>query len=241
MRIDLTYAWNTLLKNWPLFWSGIKLTLIFAIVGTLVGLLLGLIVGAIKSWEIDPLDKPATRILKHIGHAITKFYVWVFRGTPMMVQAVFLYYLLKPVLGWTGFSAGLFIISINTGAYMAEIVRSGIQSIDKGQTEAAKSLGMTNVQTMTHVIFPQAIKNTFPALGNQLIVNIKDSCMLNAIAVSELYFQATSVAGTNMRYIEVYMVTALIYLVLTTVATFLLNLMEKRINHTNVVSIKDNF
>lgn len=241
MRIDLGYAWNTLLKNWPLFWSGIRLTLIFAVVGTVVGLLLGLVVGAVKSMDIDPLDSNATKWLKHIGHAVTKFYVWVFRGTPMMVQAVFLYYLLKPVLGWTGFTAGLFIISINTGAYMAEIVRSGIQSIDVGQTEAAKSLGMTNMQTMMNVIFPQAIKNTFPSMGNQLIVNIKDSCMLNAIAVSELYFQATSVAGTNMRYIEVYLVTACIYLVLTTVATFLLNIMEKRINHTNVVTIKDNF
>ena len=99
---------------------------------------------------------------------------------------------------------------------------------------------MTNTQTMINIIFPQAIKNTFPSLGNQFIVNIKDSCMLNAISVVELFFQAQSVAGTNMRYIEVYLVVAILYLILTTVATFVLNYIEKKINKTNTVSIKDN-
>ena len=240
MQIDFGYAWHTFIKSWPLFAYGIRLTLAFAIVGTIAGLILGLFVGAIHAMEIDPFDKPLVRGLNHFGHFITSIYVWVFRGTPMMVQAVFLYYLLKPVLGWTGFSAGMFIISINTGAYMSEIIRSGIQSIDKGQTEAAKSLGMTNIQTMIYIIFPQAIKNTFPSIGNQLIVNIKDSCMLNAIAVTELYFQATSIAGSNMRYIEVYMITAILYLILTTIATAILNFLERRINNTKKVSIKSN-
>ena len=100
--------------------------------------------------------------------------------------------------------------------------------MDRGQIEAAKSIGMTNFQTMIHVIFPQALKNTLPSIGNQLIVNIKDSCMLNAIGVTELYFQATSIAGSTMRYIEVYFVTALIYLTLTTLATLLLDWIEKK-------------
>lgn len=240
MSIDFHYAWQQLISNWPLFWYGIKMTVTFAIVGTLVGLLLGLVIGAIRCIPTDPLDKPAMKILKGIGHVITGFYVWVFRGTPMMVQAVFLYYLLKPVFHWTNFVAGLFIISINTAAYMAEIIRSGIQSVDAGQSEAAKAIGMSNFQTMMSIIFPQAIKNTFPSLGNQFIVNIKDSCMLNAISVVELFFQAQSVAGSNMRYIEVYLDTAILYLILTTLATFLLNFMEKKINKTSRVTIKDN-
>ncbi|CRH85543.1 ABC transporter%2C membrane permease [Chlamydia trachomatis] len=99
---------------------------------------------------------------------------------------------------------------------------------------------MTNTQTMMYIIFPQAIKNTFPAIGNQLIVNIKDSCMLNAIAVTELYFQATSIAGSNMRYIEVYMITAILYLILTTIATAILNMVERKINNTKTVTIKSN-
>jgi putative lysine transport system permease protein len=143
------------------------------------------------------------------------------------------------VLNWTPITAGMIIISINTGAYMAEIIRSGLQSVDPGQTEAAKSIGMSNFQTLMFVIFPQAIKNTFPSIGNQLIVNIKDSCMLNAIAVTELYFQTTSVAGTNMRYVEVYLVSAILYLCLTTLATWLLNFIERRINHTTKVSTKE--
>lgn len=240
MKIDFQYAWSQLINNWPLFWYGIKMTIAFAVVGTLAGLIIGLIIGAIRCVALDPLDKPVTRFFKRLGRFITGFYVWVFRGTPMMVQAVFLYYLFKPVLHWNNFTAGMVIISVNTAAYMAEIIRSGIQSIDPGQMEAAKSLGMTNTQTMISIIFPQAIKNTFPSLGNQFIVNIKDSCMLNAISVVELFFQAQSVAGTNMRYIEVYLVVALIYLTLTTVATFVLNYIEKRINKTNTVTIKDN-
>ena len=240
MKIDFQYAWSQLINNWPLFWYGIKMTIAFAVVGTLAGLIIGLIIGAIRFVPLDPLDKPVTRFFKRLGRFITGFYVWVFRGTPMMVQAVFLYYLFKPVLHWNNFTAGMVIISVNTAAYMAEIIRSGIQSIDPGQMEAAKSLGMTNTQTMISIIFPQAIKNTFPSLGNQFIVNIKDSCMLNAISVVELFFQAQSVAGTNMRYIEVYLVVALIYLTLTTVATFVLNYIEKRINKTNTVTIKDN-
>lgn len=157
-----------------------------------------------------------------------------------MVQALFFFYLLRPILGWTGFSAGLIIISVNTGAYMAEIIRGGIQSIDAGQSEAAKSLGMTTFQTMVSIIFPQAIKNTFPTIGNQLIVNIKDSCMLNAIQVTELYFQSSSVAGSNMKFAEVYFLEMVMYLALTTIATLILNAVERKINKTKTVTIKEN-
>lgn len=239
MRIDVALAWRIFVENWPMFYSGIQMTLAFALVGTVAGLILGLFIGAIHASLIDPLDPTWVKVLKHLGHLLTRFYVWVFRGTPMMIQAIFLYTLLKPVLGWTGFQAGLWIISINTGAYMAEIVRSGIQSVDGGQAEAAKSLGLSNRQTMLYIIFPQAIKNTFPSIGNQFIVNIKDSCMLNAIAVTELYFQASSIAGSNMRFIEVYLITTLIYLILTTLASALLNLIERRVLKNKAVSYKD--
>lgn len=239
MTFDLGYAWRTLTKSWPMYWYGIKMTILLAIVGTVFGLLIGLVVGAIRGIPADPLDSPFTKTMKKIGQAISWFYIWIFRGTPMMVQAVFFYYLLKGVLGWTPMTAGMVIISVNTGAYMSEIIRSGIQSVDSGQIEAAKSIGMSNFQTMIHIIFPQAIKNTLPSIGNQLIVNIKDSCMLNAIGVTELYFQATSIAGSNMRYIEVYFVTACIYLTLTTLATLILDWVERRFNHTKKRSYKE--
>ena len=111
MSIDFHYAWKQLITNWPLFWYGIKMTIAFALVGTLVGLALGLVIGAIRCLPLDPLDKPVTRFFKQLGRLITSFYVWVFRGTPMMVQAVFLYYLLKPVFHWSTMVAGFVIIS----------------------------------------------------------------------------------------------------------------------------------
>lgn len=217
-----------------MFWYGMKVTIAFAIVGTVFGFLIGLIIGAIRSMPIDPLDSTPVRWLKKFGRWITGLYIWIFRGTPMMIQACFIYYSLRPVLQWDPITAGFVIISINTGAYMAEILRSGIQSVDAGQTEAAKSLGMSNMQTMIHVVFPQAIKNTFPSIGNQLVVNLKDSCMMNAISVTELFFQSSSVAGSKMRFSEVYLITCILYLIMTSVATLLLNWLERKITHKKV-------
>ena len=240
MSIDFGRAYEIFIENWSLFSYGIQNTLLFAIVGTVVGLILGLITGALRAIPEDPMDSFPVKILKKLARWIVGFYVWFFRGTPMMVQALFFFYLLRPILGWTGFSAGLIIISVNTGAYMAEIIRGGIQSIDAGQSEAAKSLGMTTFQTMVSIIFPQAIKNTFPTIGNQLIVNIKASCMLHAIQVTELYFQSSSVAGSNMKFAEVYFLEMVMYLALTTIATLILNAVERKINKTKTVTIKEN-
>ena len=241
MTIDWGYAWRALLRNWPMFWYGVKVTISFAVVGTFFGFLIGLIIGAIRSIPIDPLDSPFIKALKKIGRAFTGFYIWVFRGTPMMIQAAFIYYLLRPVIGWSPITSGYVIISINTGAYMAEILRSGIQSVDPGQLEACKAIGMSNFQAMIYVIFPQAIKNTFPAIGNQLVVNLKDSCMMNVISVTELFFQASSIAGSNMRFVEIYLDTAVLYLILTTLATWLLNLIEKRFNKDETADKKKPF
>lgn len=239
MSINFSKAWEILQTNFPLFVYGIEITLLFAVVGTVIGLIIGLVVGGIRAIEINEYDSKLVKVIKQIGQLITSFYIWVFRGTPMMVQAMFLFYLIKPLLQWTPITAGLFVISINTGAYMSEIIRSGIQSIDKGQKEGALSLGMTTTQTLLSIIFPQAIKNSFPSIGNQLIVNIKDSSMLTVIGVTELYFQTTSIAGSNYKYIETFLVTALIYLVLTSIATILLNAIEKHLDPESATSSKD--
>ena len=228
MAIDFGKLVNILTTNWPLFVHGINITILFAIVGTLCGFLIGLLIGSLRTIEIDENDSFIIKTLKHIIHLFISFYIWVFRGTPMMIQAIFLYYLFKPVIGWTSFEAAIVIISVNTGAYMAEIIRSGIQSIDKGQTEAARSIGMNHFQTLFYIILPQAIQNSFPSIGNQLIVNIKDSSMLNVLQVTELYFQTVSIAGSNMRFIETYLISALIYLFLTSIASFILNYLERK-------------
>lgn len=221
-------AWDIAQKYWPLFWFGIKTTLLISLTGTVIGLGLGLVVGSIRAIRVEPRDAAAVKILKKAVHFVTGVYVEVFRGTPMIVQAVFLYYLIKPVFNWTPVPAGIFIVSVNTGAYMAEIIRAGIQSVDKGQTEAARSIGMTSMQTMFSVVLPQAVKNSFPAIGNEFVVNIKDSSVLSAISVTDLYFQSMSVAGSIFKFQQTMIVTSLVYLTLTFTTTRILGAIEKR-------------
>lgn len=223
-------------KYASLFLFGIRNTLIIALTSTVIGIFLGLGVGILKSIPIvydDPfLKKLGIRLLK----ILTGTYVEVFRGTPMMVQAVFIYYSflsvfkLFPLLGSYKLTAGIVIVSINTGAYMAEIVRAGIQSLDKGQNEAARSIGMNNFQTMIYIILPQAIKNAFPAIGNEFVVNIKDTSVLNVVGITELFFQSMTVAGTTYAFRETFFISAIIYLFLTYTTTSLLKVVEKRMH-----------
>lgn len=217
-------------EYYPLFWYGVKITLLLSMLGTIFGLVLGLILGGARSVVIEERDALPVKIIKKIIHGFVALYVWFFRGTPMMVQAMFFYYSLKPIIGWTPLVAGVTIISVNTGAYMAEIIRSGIQSVDKGQIEGARSLGMTTTQTMMNIVLPQAIRNSFPSIGNEFIVNIKDSSMLNVISLSDLYFQSSSIAGSVGLFMETFLITCAVYLILTSFATMILNYVEKKMN-----------
>lgn len=210
-------------------WLGIRTTLYVSTIGTVCGFLIGLVVGALRASKPDANASGAWRITKKILDVIANIYIAIFRGTPMMVQALFIYYSLVNVIHWSNMGAALFVISINTGAYMAEILRSGIQAVDTGQNEAARSLGMTSSQTMLNVILPQAVKNAFPAIGNEWIVNIKDSSVLMIISITELMFQSKSIAGSTYHYTEMYFVEALIYFIMTTIASLILNAMEARL------------
>jgi putative lysine transport system permease protein len=216
---------------------GVRTTLIVALTGTAFGLILGLLVGGFRAAKLDLTAGAAAKFFKKLFDILANIYITVFRGTPMMVQAVFLYYALLNVVHWDALTAAIVVISINTGAYMAEIVRSGIQAVDKGQTEAARSLGMSNAQCMFAVVLPQAIRNAFPAIGNELIVNIKDSSVLMIISITELMFQAKSIAGSTFHFTETYFIEAMIYLLLTSVASLILNLIEKRMNRTATLTI----
>ena len=225
-------AYDTFIKYLPSFMMGLKFTIIIAFTGTIIGLFIGLFIGGIRAIKIESTDNQLKKIFKRLIYILTEIYIAIFRGTPMMVQSVFIYYSLKPILNWEPIVAGIFIISINTGAYMSEIIRSGIQSVDKGQTEAARSLGMNSLQTMMLIVIPQAVKNSFPSIGNEFIVNIKDSSVLNVIQVTELYFQSNSIAGSTFNYTETFFVTGLIYLVLTYTTSLILRFIEKRMNNT---------
>ena len=222
------------LKYLPSFLLGIRTTLVLSLAGTLIGLLLGLLVGGLKAIRIDENASSLLKFLKKLFNILATVYIEIFRGTPMMVQAVFIYYLVyMNIFPWDKFVAALFVISVNTGAYMSEIIRSGIQSVDRGQTEAARALGFTNMQTMFDVVLPQAVKNAFPAIGNEFIVNIKDSSVLMIISITELMFQSSSIAGTTYRFTETYFVTACVYLLLTMVTSVILHIVENHMSHTN--------
>lgn len=226
-------VWWIFTNNSDLFIYGIKMTLLLAIAGTIIGLLIGLLLSITRLIECNERDLLIKRIFVRVLKSFVSIYVWFFRGTPMMVQAIFIYGMLRPIIGWDVLTAGICIISLNTGAYMAEIIRAGIQSVDKGQIEGARSIGMSNLQTLNSIVLPQAIKNAFPSIGNQFIINIKDSCMLNAIGIVELFFQTTSVAGSVMLFTETFFITIIIYLIMTSIATLILNAIEKKINSSS--------
>lgn len=215
----------------PLFLSGVGVTLIVAITGTLAGFLLGLLVAILRTILTSPKDPAVKRVPLKILSWLLGVYIEVFRGTPMIVQAMVIYYggmtvgVRLPVL-----TAAILIVSVNTGAYMAEIIRGGIISVDKGQKEAAHAIGMTHWQSMIYVVLPQAVRNIMPSIGNEFVVNIKDSSVLNVISVNELFFMSKSAAGTYLRYFEVFFITACIYLVLTFTVTRLLRLLERKMD-----------
>ncbi|MBP1757518.1 MAG: glnP1 [Firmicutes bacterium] len=215
-----------------LFLIGARNTLFIAITGTIAGFAIGLLVAVVRTIPLKASTPLPVRLLVRFSQLLLTIYIEVFRGTPMIVQAVVVYYGSLQMFGLnlSAITAGILIVSINTGAYMAEIIRGGIDSIDRGQTEAAQAIGMNHVKTMIYVILPQAIRNILPATGNELVVNIKDTSVLNVISVTELFFMSKSAAGTYFRYFEVFFVTSVIYLVMTFTVTRLLRLLERRLD-----------
>ena len=233
MEMFMANCAKVLAKYGPSYLRGAGTTLLLALVGTFFGCVIGFAVGALQTIPVDKQRDPAwKRFLIKLLHVILRCYVELFRGTPMIVQAVFIYYGMMQVFGikmgmW---SAGFFIVSINTGAYMAETVRGGIVSIDPGQTEGAKAIGMNHWQTMLHVIFPQALRNIVPQIGNNFIINIKDTSVLSVISITDLFFVHKSVVGALYTYFESAAIVMVIYLSMTLLASYLLRLWEKALD-----------
>ena len=215
-----------------LFLQGAGATMLLAIVGTVSGFLIGLGVAIVRTAELSPQSGAFSRAVLGAAKGLLTAYIEIFRGTPMIVQAMVVYYGALEYLGLDipAMGAAFLVVSVNTGAYMAEILRGGILSVDPGQKEAAVAVGMTHWQTMTSVILPQAVRNTLPSVGNEFMVNIKDSSVLNVISVTELYFMSRSAAGTYWKYFEVFFITSVIYFILTFTVTRLLRLFEKKLS-----------
>ena len=226
---DIAQLWS---KYWPMYMSGVKNTLILALVATAIGCVIGLICGILNTIPYTKNDSLPKRFLLKLIRVLVRIYVEVFRGTPMVLQAVFIYYGLPYFTDnalrfnniWV---AAILIVSINTGAYMAESVRGGIISIDPGQTEGAKAIGMTHVQTMTSVILPQALRNIMPQIGNNFIINVKDTSVMFIISFTEFFAAHRYIVGVNNMYFPSATIEMIGYLTMTLIASFLLRLVEK--------------
>ena len=216
----------------PSYVEGAGNTLLIAIISTAVGCIIGFAVGIVQTIPLAKGDNLFKRIVVRLCKVLLAIYVEVFRGTPMMIQAVFIYYGVPLLFGYhmETLPAAFLIVSINTGAYMAETVRGGILSIDPGQTEGAKAIGMTHVQTMLSVILPQTLRNVLPQIGNNLIINIKDTCVLSVISVVELFFVHKGVAGATYAYFESATITMVIYLIMTLIFSRLLRWWERKMD-----------
>ena len=217
---------------WKTYLSGMGNTLVLAIVATLIGCVIGLVCGILNTIPYTKSDSPVKRFFLKLIRAIIRIYVEVFRGTPMVLQAVFIYYGVPYVTNnamrfdsvWV---AAILIVSINTGAYMAESVRGGIISIDPGQTEGAKAIGMNHFQTMTSVILPQAIRNIMPQIGNNFIINVKDTSVMFIITFTEFFAVHRNIVGLNYIYFPSATIEMIGYLCVTLTASLLLRWVEK--------------
>ena len=230
------------LKGKDMLITGIWTTVRIALLGTGIAFILAVFMVFLRIQKPDKRDNDAVKALKWLASRFAAFYVFVIRGTPMMVQALIFYYfgfnLFKKTNMtvteinhvWSFFISGLCTVSLNSTAYLTEVLRGGILAVDGGQTEAARSLGMTNWQTMLKVVFPQAVKNSIPAIGNEFIINIKDSSVLSVIGVMDLMYATKSISGIYFRSLEIYCVAAVLYLILTWLSSRLLQYLGKKLD-----------
>jgi putative lysine transport system permease protein len=219
-------------KYGTVYLNGIANTLILAVTATLIGCVIGFLCGILQTIPCGPKDNIFKRILLKIVRILIRAYVEIFRGTPMILQAVFIYYGLPYFFGvsfkdiWT---VSIIVVSINTGAYMAESVRGGIMSIDPGQFEGAKAIGMNHWQTMLYIILPQTLRNIMPQIGNNYIINVKDTSVMFIIGFNDFFAVHKMVSGAVFKYFPSAFLEMGGYLILTLVASFLLRKMEKRL------------
>ncbi|MGY0692001.1 amino acid ABC transporter permease [Virgibacillus sp. FSP13] len=214
------FNWAGVIDFLPQIATGLYYTLLISILGLLIGFILGAIFGL-------------GRISKNkLVYWISSVYIEVIRGTPVLVQAIWIFFALPLIVGFNleSVTAGVIVIALNSGAYIAEIVRGAVQSIEKGQMEAGRSLGLDHGKTMRYIIWPQAFKRMIPPLGNQFIISIKDTSLLSVILVPELIFQGRLIAANHFNAVEIYTTVAVFYLAITLSLSLILRLVERRLD-----------
>lgn len=214
----MDFKWNVTITVIPTLLKGLKMTMLIAVLGILLGFAIGLLVGLARSGKNKVL------------YRIAGVYVAIIRGTPLMVQALYLYFAIPMMLNFNlpALTAGIMAIGLNSGAYISEIVRGAIQSIDKRQYEAGECLGLGKVQVMVSIILPQALKLMIPSLCNQFIISVKDTSLLTVIGVAEMTHQASQAVSSTFRTVEIYTALAIMYFLLNTILSGVLSLLERR-------------
>lgn len=218
MDVTFQFDWAAAFRSIPHLLPGIPWTLLISFGGLAIGFVIGIVFGLMRISPSRLLRLPAI------------LYIEVFRGTPILVQVLFIFYGLPQLLGGpiNALTAGIAAIAVNSGAYISEVVRGGVQSIERGQREAALSLGLSRTQAFRYVIWPQAFRRMIPPLGNQGIISIKDTSLFSVIGVGELVRQGQIYIATTFTALEVYFMVALMYLAITWTLSLLLRLLEKR-------------
>lgn len=218
---------RTITESTPLLLEGIKLTVLISLLSLLIGMLIGFF-ACIMGMSKNPVLK-----------GISSVYVWIIRGTPMLVQAFIVYFgmpqvvqkLFDPSFRIDAFTAGVITLSLNAGAYLSEIFRGGISAVSKGQTEAARSLGLSKSRTMIKVVLPQAVKVAIPSMVNQFIITVKDTSILSVIGLADIVNKAKVYVGKSYQFFATYILVAVYYLVVISILMVVSNYLEKKINY----------
>ncbi|GAB3061884.1 amino acid ABC transporter permease [Virgibacillus ainsalahensis] len=214
------FNWAGVVDFLPQLGTGLYYTLLISVAGLLIGFILGAIFGLGRISD------------KKIIYGISSIYIEIIRGSPVLVQAIWVFFALPLITGYNmeSVTAGILVIALNSGAYIAEIVRGAVQSVDKGQMEAGRSLGLGRRQAMRYIVWPQAFKRMIPPLGNQFIISIKDTSLLSVILVPELMFQGRVIASNHFNAVEIYTAVAVFYLAITLTLSFVLRIIERRLD-----------
>ncbi len=231
---DFEHKWQTFweffmdYKGYVKVVEGLKNTAIIAITGLIIGIIIGTLIATVRVI-------PKYKILPKILNGFCSFYVWIFRGTPMVVQLLIFYYVLLPIweINMTGVQVACMVFGLNSGAYISEIMRSGIQSVDNGQMEGGRAVGLSFATTMFHIVIPQAIKNILPTLGNEFISLIKETSVVSFVGATDLYVAFNKIGTNSYEFMVPYLVMALIYLVIVIIISLLIKLMERRLKKSD--------
>ncbi len=215
--IDLPWDFTAIPRFFPGFYAAALLTLQITFFGIIVGVVLGLVTGLMRLSKNPLINTPA------------RAYIWIIRGTPLLLQLMIIYYGLIDLVSIERMPAAIIGLGVHNGAYIAEIFRGAIQSVDRGQREAALSPGMTHTQAMRRIILPQAFKRSVPPLGNQFIIALKDSSLASAIAVRELLLRARQMGSSTLMMLEMLMIVGVYYLMMTSILNLLMGRIEKRL------------